>query len=217
MHAEYSIMQKITNKGDKRQAAKHKVCKYAIGMFYKDGTRNVKMDDISGQLKISKRTIYELFKDKEQLLLECMKYKVETEQNELYDFVHNHATNVIEVLIKTYQIRLEVMKKITPAFFEDLERYPNVRKYLKQQAKLEHKRSIQFFNQGIEDGYFRESINYEIITRMSDAYMDYILKNRLYDTFTMKELFFNFVSVIVRGYCTEKGLEVLGKFYDEYK
>lgn len=205
-------MQKTSSKDEKRQSTKLKICKYAVNMFYKHGTKNVKMDDISSKLKISKRTLYELFDDKEQLLLECMKYKVETEHKELFDYVHSEANNVMEVLIKFYEIRMEIVKKISPAFYSDLERYPAVRKYLKQHSTLERNRSIHFFNKGVEDGFFREGINYDIITRMSEAYMEYIMQNKLYDEFSMKELFYNFIAVIVRGYCTDKGLKILEKF-----
>lgn len=213
MHAEFSSnMQKSSSKDVKRQSTKLRICKYAVSMFYKNGTKNVKMDDISSKLKISKRTLYELYGDKEQLLLECMKYKAEAELEELHDFVNNKAGNVMEVLLKFYEIRMDVVKKVNPAFYSDLERYPAVLKYLKQQTSLKRARSIEFFNKGVEDGFFRKGLNYEIITRMSEAYMGYIMQNKLYDKFTMKDLFANFVSVIVRGYCTEKGLEMLEKF-----
>ena len=205
-------MQKNTSKDEKRQTTKLKICKFAVNMFYKHGTKSVKMDDISSKLKISKRTLYELFDDKEQLLMECMKYKVEQEQKELYDFVHEEAQNVMEVLIKFYEMRMETIKKISPLFYSDLERYPSVRKFLKECSIKERNRSMQFFNKGVEDGYFLPGLNYSIIIRMGDAYMDYIMQNKLYDEFSMKELFSNFVSVIVRGYCTEKGIAMLEKF-----
>ena len=205
-------MQKNTTKDEKRQSSRLKICKFAVNMFYKQGTKSVKMDDISSKLKISKRTLYELFDDKEQLLMECMIYKVEQEQKELYDFVHGDAQNVMEVLIKFYEMRMETIKKISPVFYADLERYPSVRKYLKENSTKERDRSMHFFNKGIEDGYFLPGLNYAIIIRMGEAYMDYIMKNKLYDEFSMKELFSNFVSVIVRGYCTEKGLKMLEKF-----
>ena len=205
-------MQKTSSKDVKRQSTKLRICKYAVNMFYKNGTKNVKMDDISSKLKISKRTLYELYDDKEQLLLECMKFKAEAEKEELHDFVTNKASNVMEVLLKFYEIRMDIIKKVSPAFYADLERYPSVLKFLKHQSALEHSRSIQFFSKGVEDGFFREGINYEIITYMSEAYMGYIMQNKLYDKFSMKDLFTNFVSVIVRGYCTEKGIAILKSF-----
>lgn len=35
-------------------------------MFYQHGIRKVKMDDIAKRLRISKRTVYEIYADKEE-------------------------------------------------------------------------------------------------------------------------------------------------------
>ena len=53
---------------------KDRILAYAIENFSRNGIRNVKMDDIASDLGISKRTLYQLFKDKENLLVECFKY-----------------------------------------------------------------------------------------------------------------------------------------------
>ena len=37
-------------------------------MFFRNGIRQVKMDDIASKLSISKRTLYEIFANKEELL-----------------------------------------------------------------------------------------------------------------------------------------------------
>ena len=210
-------MNKRSSKTDKRLATKQKICKYAVNMFYKNGTKSVKMDDISAKLKISKRTLYEIFEDKEQLLLECMIYKVEAEHNDLANFVHNEAQNVMQIIIKFYEIRMEIIKKISPVFYSDLERYPKVRRYLKEHSISERNRSVQFFKRGVEDGYFIPELNYDIVTRIGEAYMDYIMQKRLYDEYPMNEIFLNFISVIVRGFCTEEGKEMLKKFLEEHK
>ena len=49
------------------------ILRTALEQFTKRGIKDVKMDDIASILSISKRTIYELFNDKEQLLLEALK------------------------------------------------------------------------------------------------------------------------------------------------
>ena len=49
----------------------------ALSLFIEHGIKEVKMDDIATRLSISKRTIYEIFKDKEQLLFEALKLQQE--------------------------------------------------------------------------------------------------------------------------------------------
>ena len=57
---------------DKR-LLKEKAVRVASAFFTERGIRSVKMDDIAMELSISKRTLYELFSDKEELLLEVVK------------------------------------------------------------------------------------------------------------------------------------------------
>ena len=58
-----------------RKELKSRIIDYAMGEFYKRGVRAVKMDEISQGLHVSKRTVYEIFGDKEELLLAGLKIK----------------------------------------------------------------------------------------------------------------------------------------------
>ena len=49
------------------------VIKAAAEAFSQKGIKNVRMDDIASSLSISKRTLYELFADKEELLVEVVR------------------------------------------------------------------------------------------------------------------------------------------------
>ena len=55
-----------------RQELKDRIISYAMPEFYKRGVKAVKMDEISQGLHVSKRTVYEIFGDKEELLLAGM-------------------------------------------------------------------------------------------------------------------------------------------------
>ena len=60
-----------------RLGLKQKILSIAIELFNERGVRAVKMDDISSELSISKRTLYEIYENKEELLYECVKNKYE--------------------------------------------------------------------------------------------------------------------------------------------
>ena len=51
---------------------KEKIVKYASKAFAQRGIRQVKMDELASEMSISKRTLYELFGDKESLLMEVL-------------------------------------------------------------------------------------------------------------------------------------------------
>ena len=52
--------------------AKERVIAKSIDLFTKSGIRLVTMDQIASAVGMSKRTIYELFKDKDKLLFQCI-------------------------------------------------------------------------------------------------------------------------------------------------
>lgn len=60
------------------------------------------MDDIAADLSISKRTLYELFHDKEDLLLDVMRLHRE-EMKKSMEEIASKAENVLEVILRFYQ------------------------------------------------------------------------------------------------------------------
>ena len=66
-------MQKINCLTAYRQELQEHILAAAMEEFRRRGVRAVKMDDIAGKLAISKRTLYEIYENKETLLLEALK------------------------------------------------------------------------------------------------------------------------------------------------
>ena len=78
---------------------------YIIGkaqtLFYRYGIRSITMDFIATELSMSKRTLYENFKNKEELIVECMQRDRKAQENEIcHIFSSNH--NTIEKLVLCY-------------------------------------------------------------------------------------------------------------------
>ena len=53
---------------------RNRILKAAMTEFLHKGVKSVKMDDIANTLAISKRTLYEIYSNKEELLLEVCAY-----------------------------------------------------------------------------------------------------------------------------------------------
>ena len=93
----------------------------AAKSFAQKGVKTVRMDDIAAGLSISKRTLYELFHDKEDLLLDVMKLHRE-EMQEYMTQVASKAENVLEVLLKFFQRSAQDFQNTNRKFFEDIVR-----------------------------------------------------------------------------------------------
>ena len=72
-------MQNTTIENVYRQNLKEKILQVATVLFYRHGIRQVRMDDISNNLRISKRTLYEIYDNKEVLLLGVLQHNNEKE------------------------------------------------------------------------------------------------------------------------------------------
>ena len=82
----------------------------AHSLFIARGIKDVKMDDIAAELSISKRTIYELFNDKEELLLEVLKFQNEKMCENGREIIRN-SSHILEIILKLYNLHFELLKK----------------------------------------------------------------------------------------------------------
>lgn len=196
---------------DYRKELKSRIIDYAMDEFYKRGIKAVKMDEISQGLHVSKRTVYEIFGDKEELLLAGLKARDEQMRKQLDIYACNEAHNVIDVLGYFYKVQMEVNSAIGVSFFEEIHRMPRILEYLKEKHNREYVDRVKFMKAGISEGVFSTDVNYELMLEIVDATMKEIMHQQLYKENTMQEIFDNYFLVIIRGFCTERGVALLNK------
>ena len=206
-------MHKNGNITSYRYELRERILRKAMCLFKQRGVKNVKMDDISQALGISKRTLYETYDNKEQLLLEGVKMDNEQRRHELDDFINEKPRNEIEIMVKFVRMQMAELKDINPLFFRELSRYKPIVAYLDQCKEAQTSHTINFIRKGVEHGYFKSSLNYEIVLEMGEAMMNHVMENKIYERFPMREIFYNYVSVLMRGYCTDKGIVELQKLF----
>lgn len=195
---------------------KDRILSYAIENFSRNGIRNVKMDDIASDLGISKRTLYQLFKDKENLLIECFKYS-EKRSAELYSELTESTDNILELYTKWLKMRIDEIRSVNPQFFSDLNKYSRVQKYFRDVSAMKSKEGLKFINMGIAQGLFRNDINYNVLLRISEITAESIMRNELYLEYSYDDLFGSASIMSVRGICTKKGYDLLYQYIESYK
>jgi AcrR family transcriptional regulator len=132
----------------------------AFKQFKLLGFKSVTMDDIVRKIGISKKTLYELFKDKDELVLECIKFMLNDNQAQTEKALKN-SINAIDQAINILIIMEKMIRGMNPVCYLDLQRF-----YLH-----DHKDSFMFqcisdnLKQGIQEGFYREDIDIEIISR----------------------------------------------------
>lgn len=204
-------MQEIKNISEYRQSLKDRILETAMSLFAENGIKAVKMDDIATNLSISKRTLYEVYEDKEHLLFEGVKKYHALRHEQTRNVVSEHD-NVMDIILKIYKMKIEEFRTTNPAFYSDLEKYPEILRYFEEESRDSKTQFEDFMRRGVAEGYFRDDVNFELIARMFDALGKYIMSEQLYKHYTIEDVFLNLVFVSLRGFCTPEGVRVLDCF-----
>jgi AcrR family transcriptional regulator len=186
----------------------------SIELFTKSGIRLVTMDQIAEEVGMSKRTIYELFKDKDTLVVECLETMHRLQMKEIQEILDN-SSNVIEALYNVSQHGELKRAQISHLFFEDIRKlYPHMWNMQKKRAQnKETSFSYKILVKGIEEGIFLEDLNIEIVDTFMYVMMETIHKKEIFpDNTTDKELLKNIIFPYYMGISTEKGKRLLEKY-----
>ena len=135
-----------------RQELRNKIIDYAMAEFYKRGVKAVKMDEISSGLHVSKRTVYEIFGDKEELLLAGMKMQQAKELQLLEEFANTQARNVIDIISYVYKQQMRRNEQVGVVFYEEIHKIPRVVEFMREYHSKECEERSKFFATGVKEG-----------------------------------------------------------------
>lgn len=197
-----------------------KILEEAALMFSTYGIRAVTMDMLAERMAISKRTIYEVFSNKEELLdgvVRLMKKKL----RDVIMQAINESDNIIEAIFRTIDIMQNHFQRMSPAFQLDIKRY-----HLGLIKKLEIKDEFPYssdtseiiIRRGIKEGIFRADIDVNIINRCIVEVAKLINSTEAFpeESFARKDVERNFFINYLRGISTPKGLALINA-YEEKK
>ena len=207
-------MQNTSNETVYRQQLKGRILQIATALFHQHGIKQVKMDDIANDLRIAKRTLYEVYENKEDLLFEVLQQHDSVERQQLLEF-DKPGTNVINIILEIYRVRTAEFITVNPLFFEDLQKYPNLLTYVRKLHNDKEAEIVAFIERGKNEGLFLENVNYGIVRELTFASEQFVMNNFLFKRYDITELSRIMIMLFVRGICTEKGIKLLDQYFSE--
>ena len=87
-------------------------------LFHRYGIRSVSMDDIARELTISKKTIYQYFKDKDDLVSTVTARHMDMERQEMAE-IENSSVDAIDELAKISVCLRKNLKDLNPSLLFD--------------------------------------------------------------------------------------------------
>jgi TetR/AcrR family transcriptional regulator, cholesterol catabolism regulator len=194
--------------------AKERIILKSIDLFTESGIRHVTMDQIAVEAGMSKRTIYELFRDKDELIRECLETMHRQNMEEVQEIL-SRASNVIEALYKFGQHGEKKKAAINRLFFEDIRKiYPHMWETMKNRARSGGGSFPQrILKQGIEEGIFLKDINIEIVDAFFHIIMETFHKKDIFPANTTdRDLFTNIILPYYIGISTDKGKKLIKQY-----
>lgn len=199
-----------------RAELRERIVVAAMEAFRSKGIKSITMDDIAAALGISKRTLYEVFSDKESLLKECI-LKAQEDRDKYLQQVYEESHNVLEVILAVFQKSIEMFHRTNKRFFEDIKKYPRVYEMMRARQDSDSEKTMSFFKVGVDQGIFRSDVNFAIVNMLVREQFDVLLNTDICNEYPFIEVYESIMFTYIRGISTEKGAKVLEDFIQEYR
>ncbi|MDD2961023.1 MAG: TetR/AcrR family transcriptional regulator [Muribaculaceae bacterium] len=198
---------------------KQRVLEKTYELLSQYGISSVTMDYISRNCGISKRTLYELFEDKNTLVISAIIYKNEL-QRELINQIEKDSSNNLELLLKIYLSIRDSIIGLCPAFFIDMERlYPEIESQYKTVRNDNILRFKDMLEGGVAEGVFRTDFDSQIVANLyfNDIQSMKKSSNIFQWNHSFIEVYDTFFDCFIRGVLSVKGLEIYNEFIKRNK
>ena len=189
---------------------KEKILTEAERLFWKYGVRTITMDDIARRLAISKKTIYQYFTDKEDIVYQVVSFHIEHEMTEC-DRLFDGSLNPVEEMMLVSDMMKRNADMINPSLLMDVQRYyPKAwdvfLQYKEGRIITDIKTNLQ---RGVDEGLYRPDIDLETMARLrieliQIGFDDRIFPNAKDVMATQDHLLHHFI----RGILSEQGFTI---------
>lgn len=185
-------------------------------MFMTYGVRSVSMDDIARHLGISKKTLYQHFKDKNELVTKITTAVIEERQSEFQEVTRN-AENAIEELYLMSKCLRSHVAGLNPSLLFDLKKFhvDAWNMFMDYEHITVYKDIITNLKRGMKEGFFRPDMDIKILAklRVEEIHMSFDPHTFPKGEFDITEVHMQMFDHYVYGLLTSKGI----KLYEKYK
>lgn len=192
-----------------------KILKTSLELFFKFGIKRVTMDDIAKELGMSKKTIYQFYKEKDDLVNQLTEIELANETKK-FDEIKNQAKDPIhEIMLISEKLR-QMMQHINPVFFLDLQKYypksfMQFQKFKESCALNEILRNIK---EGKISGVYRQDVDEDFAARFRLAQFDMLMFGNYfsYEDVSFVKAHELVLDMFVYGICTIKGHKLINSY-----
>lgn len=188
-----------------REEIRERAVQTTTAMLMRDGNLQVRMDDVAREMQVSKRTLYEIFGNKEELLVECMKRHCRLMTEQIEEEIRKED-DVLTVFLKHLRMLIEESRRVERTQFTDMDKYPKLKQLFNEHIKDMSERMRRFMDMGVRQGVFRDDVNMDVLMSAFSAMGKMVNEESRKGTFPYDELIDGTMVVLLRGIATRDGM-----------
>jgi len=197
---------------------KERILLKAADLFMRYGIRSVTMDEIAGQLGISKKTIYQFFTDKDEIVEGVVDKEIYANECKASGFLMASENAIHEVFISLGEME-EMFKAMNPLMMYDLEKHhPKAHKKFRDHiTKFLYQLIIENLERGIKEKLYRPEINKDIIARyrIEVAFMAFNQDVFPHSKYLISDVARELGMLFIYSIATLKGIQVIEKYQQQ--
>ncbi len=178
-------------------------------LFLSRGFRSVTMDDLARELKISKKTLYKHFTDKDELVNKCVANHIAYMEALVHEQCTQQETAIDEMLLVA-KCLADLRQEMHPSVFFELEKYHQKAYELinKHKEDFVKRLIIENIDRGKKEGIYRENLDAEFTAMFYLNAMQELMHSSINGRPALHYLT-QFFEYHLRGIASEKGLQLL--------
>ena len=192
-----------------------KILLKARDLMFQSGLRQVTMDDLAHQLGISKKTIYQYYKDKDDLVKAVVNLELKDHEITCKD-CKSKAENAIHEMFLLMENMKAMTQTMNPNSMMELEKHFSNAFEIIKNHKDEFLFSLikQNLMKGIEEGCYRKDLDIDIISkfRLETVFIPFNLHLFPLNKFNSIEVHTQLMEHFVYGLMTIKGHELMDRY-----
>lgn len=190
------------------------LCK-AHELFNRFGFRRVTMDEIASKTGMSKKTIYQSFLNKDEIVNAV----VEVLLNKSVSACEQNATkaeNAVHEIFLSIDMIQDFMLEMNPVIYDDMEKYfPAVfSKFYQYKNNYIFQHVQKNLEKGIEEGLYRKELNIDVITkfRVETMFIPFNQDVFPYGKYNLAEIEIEMLELYLYGISTIEGQRLIKKY-----
>lgn len=193
---------------------KQKITNSATKIFFEQGVQSVTLDYLCRDIGISKKTLYQHFTNKEELIRYVIRSFMKRTIEEIY-FLMEGAPNSIEAFWKIASHVYHMISKISPIMIKEIKKYyPGVWSDVQNFKKMSiENMAFQNLKRGMSEGLYRSDINPDMVMRFYLTILLNMNDEEIYPMASMDpaEIYRIFINYHIRSIATPKGYAMFEK------